>query len=356
VRVQQVLIDFTALFGQLNTAINDANTLKTPAAITVLRSKLVAIANAGYVFAFPQSAIGFAPEQLAVLVSQGKSLQQRFAGVIAQYNSQLAIVEDVNTKPPQQVSLLTEMLQLMLGADFVLMPRFSFADVADVAQAFANKKQIVDYATNTLQIPLLTDEWLHGVSQVRPKMQTFEMVRLLNDTYNITLIDLAPIQLPYKDKDAWLAVEFPKDTTIDHDTLSIVQYVPQGFNASKEQIGLLLDEWTESIPNKEEVTGISFNYNQPNSVPPQAILLAVTPVETGHWTWNDLTDSILETFSRAKERAIEPDHIDQMNIPSTLLPAILSEFSTSRTNLSLDFSLNIAAVLSSVMALELNKS
>jgi hypothetical protein len=356
VRVQQVLIDFTALFGQLNTAINDANTLKTPAAITVLRSKLVAIANAGYVFAFPQSAIGFAPEQLAVLVSQGKSLQQRFAGVIAQYNSQLAIVEDVNTKPPQQVSLLTEMLQLMLGADFVLMPRFSFADVADVAQAFANKKQIVDYATNTLQIPLLTDEWLHGVSQVRPKMQTFEMVRLLNDTYNITLIDLAPIQLPYKDKDAWLAVEFPKDTTIDHDTLSIVQYVPQGFNASKEQIGLLLDEWTESIPNKEEVTGISFNYNQPNSVPPQAILLAVTPVETGHWTWNDLTDSILETFSRAKERAIEPDHIDQMNIPSTLLPAILSEFSTSRTNLSLDFSLNIAAVLSSVMALDLNKS
>jgi hypothetical protein len=107
---------------------------------------------------------------------------------------------------------------------------------------------------------------------------------------------------------------------------------------------LLLDEWTETIPNKEEVSGITFNYNQPNSTPPQAILLAVTPQETGNWNWDDLTNTVLDTFERAKERAIEPDDIDQMMSLTTLLPATMAEFSTSIfTNISLDYSMNILA-------------
>ena len=43
--------------------------------------------------------------------------------------------------------------------------------------------------------------------------------------------------------------------------------------------GLLLDEWVEEIPGKEELTGISFQYNQPDSQPPQSLLLAISPTK-----------------------------------------------------------------------------
>ena len=44
-----------------------------------------------------------------------------------------------------------------------------------------------------------------------------------------------------------------------------------------KQGGLLIDDWTEVIPVKDETTGIAFNYNQPNAMPPQAFALAVPP-------------------------------------------------------------------------------
>ena len=119
---------------------------------------------------------------------------------------------------------------------------------------------------------------------------------------------------------------------------------------------LLIDEWIEIIPNKKEVTGITFNYNQPNSVPPQAILLTVTPEQTGNWKWGNLVASIQDTFARAKRRAIEPDHVDLMNGISTLLPATLTEFTTGENGISLDYSLIITAVLNEVAAIQFNKN
>jgi hypothetical protein len=177
------------------------------------------------------------------------------------------------------------------------------------------------------------------------------MARLINDSFNAAAIELAPIQLPYRKNDTWLAVEFKEGTTIDHDTLSIVQYNPQGFNAAQLQCGLLIDSWTEIIPNKKEVTGIGFNYNQPNTVPPQSLMLVVTPEITGHWKWDNLVAAVLDTFARAKRRAIEPDHTDMMNGISTLLPATLTEFSASKNGISLDYAFNIKVVAEKSMEL-----
>jgi hypothetical protein len=246
------------------------------------------------------------------------------------------------------------MIKTMLGDDFVIIPRFSFHDVSEISQVYATRDDLLKYSRDTLKIPLPVSEWLHGVSLVRNKMHTFELIRMLNDTFNSNLFRLDPMQIPYRSNSSWLAVEYPSDTTIDHDTISLISYNPQGFTPSKDQCGLLIDEWPEVIPNKDEVTGISFNYNQPNSVPPQALLLAVTPEETGNWKWDDLVETILDTFDRAKRRAVEPDLLDQQIGISTLLPALLSEFSTAKSSISLDYSLNIQYIAEQVAVLQLN--
>ena len=342
-RVQTVVDAFALLIGPLDGATGDATSLRTEAAVEGLRARLHALADAGFPFAFPQSARGFADAEIELLTTQAKSVSTRLKSMTDSRDALIAKA-DAATDPGEQASLLTQAARLMLGDDFALLPRFSFSNAGEVAQAFATRAQLLDYATNTLGIPLVVEEWLHGAANVRPKMHRFETIRLLNEAMNATTLDIEPLQIPYRDKDSWLGVDFKPGFSIDHDTISLVLHAPQGFNAAGAQTGLLLDQWIESIPNEEEVTGITFNFNNPNSVPPQTVLLAVTPQVTGHWTWDHLVDGILDTYARARLRAVEPDQIDALGLVTTFLPAVISEFSTSKTNISLDYALNIAFV------------
>jgi hypothetical protein len=72
------------------------------------------------------------------------------------------------------------------------------------------------------------------------------------------------------------------------------------------QAGLVIDDWTETAPADQETTGVAFNFNRPNAVAPQALLVAVAPVLRGHWTWDDLVGSVHEALDLAKLRAVEP--------------------------------------------------
>ena len=260
-------------------------------------------------------------------------------------------MNDPAAKPPQQISLLVGMARRFLGDDYVVLPRFVLPNAAAVAQSFSHRHELLAYATTTRDIPLPVEEWLHGVSLVRPTLHVFGAVRMYGDTFGVADVALAPIQLPYRANDSWLGTEFPESLEIVNDTIAMVQYLPQGFAAAGPLCGLLVDEWVETLPRREEVTGIAFNYNQPNSTPPAAILLAVTPQETGRWQWNHLAGTVLDTMERARLRAIEPDMIDTLAAIGTLLPATLGEFSTAKNSIKLDYSFNVTAVYEGVSAL-----
>lgn len=347
-RVAGIRTDFDALFADLDTAAAGAESLQTEVAVDALRQRLVAIADAGVPLAFPLSSFGFADAERESLLAQSKSLHDRYEVLKAAYDSKLTKVNAAGTKPTQKVTLLTEMARGFLGEDFVLLPLFSLIDVADVTQADTNRDQLLKYARETLLMPLPVDEWLQGVSHVRPNMRNFETVLTLSQTFNGDAPDCSPMQLPFRDNDTWLAVEFPKGTAIVHDTISMLQCLPHGFQPAAVQSGLLIDEWTETLPQRDEVTGITFNFDQPNSAPPSAILLAVTPEITGKWRWDNLAATVLDTMERAKLRAVEPDMIDSLKGFGTLLPSILSEFHTSPSGISLDYLLNVYVVAAMV--------
>ena len=340
-RVEGIRSDFDVLFANLDTAATNAENLQTEAAVDTLRLQLVAIADAGVPLAFPLSSFGFAEAERESLLAQSKSLHDRYEVLKAAYDSKLATVNLADTAPPQKVTLLTEMARGFLGEDFVLLPLFTLMDVADVTKADTNRDQLLKYARDTLLMPLPVDEWLHGVAHVRSNMRIFATVMMLSQTFNGDAPECSPIQLPFRDNDTWLAVEFPKGTAIVHDTISLLQCLPQGFQPAAVQSGLLIDEWTETMPQRDEVTGITFNFDQPNSAPPAAILLALTPELKGSWRWEDLVGTVLDTMERAKLRAVEPDMIDSLSGFGTLLPSILSEFHTSASGISLDYLLNV---------------
>ena len=89
----------------------------------------------------------------------------------------------------------------------------------------------------------------------------------------------------------------------------------------------MIDEWNEVIPNRIETTGIAIHYNQPNTEPPQCLLLAVSPNVNGRWEWDDLVETVTDTFDRAKRRAVEPDFL-RPTAYWQLLPAVLSSFTS----------------------------
>ena len=75
------------------------------------------------------------------------------------------------------------------------------------------------------------------------------------------------------------------------------------------------------IPSTQETTASSFNYDAPNSEPPQALLLAVSQRQTLNnlrWTWQELVGCVEQSLTLAKMRAVGPDEVRR-----TLLDAVL---------------------------------
>ena len=153
-----------------------------------------------------------------------------------------------------------------------------------------------------------------------------------------------PLQLPFVAGDRWLGLEFPPDLTLDSDRLLYTAHFAVPFDAGAPQCGLLLDEWTETIPTDAVDTGITFHYDRPNSEAPQTMLL-VTPSEfRGAWQWNDLVDALNETLDLAKRRVIEPAHLDASPY-APLLPATVAASQARQLTIAADLALNNAVAL-----------
>jgi hypothetical protein len=351
-RVVAIRSAFDGPFTSLAAARTQAGSLGTPVAVDALREAIKAIADAGFVQSFPVSAFGGLAPQLEMLVAQAESLEARYAALTPSDAADLAAVDAPATRPPQQTALLVGMARRFLGDDYVVLPRFVLSNATDVGHAFTHRAELLTYAMTTGGIPLPVEEWLHGAALVRPTLHVFASIRTYGETFGAPEAAFAPIQLPYRADDSWLGTEFPESLEIVSDTIAIVQYLPQGFAAAGPQCGLLVDEWVETLPQREEVTGIAFNYNQPNSAPPAAILLAVSPRATGRWQWDDLAATVLDTMERARLRAVEPDMIDTLTGIGTLLPSTLAEFSTGKSSIRLDYSFSVGSVYQAVSALD----
>jgi hypothetical protein len=350
-RVGARLAAVRALFPTLQGAVTTALASGDLADIDALRDALVAVANAGVSYALPRSSVGAGVEQLDALGRQADAVLARATALGTATDAQLAKA-DAATAAEQKVEILTDAMKAWMGADTVLLPRFALHDATAVGQAHATRDDLISYVRNTLGVPLPVDEWLHGAACVRPRVHDFEMMRAMADAMRVDPLTLSPIQLPFRAGDRWLGAEFPPDTQVVHNTVSMVQHLPQGFDpAAARHCGLLIDEWVESVPARDTVTGIAFNFNAPNSAPPQALLLAVTPAETGRWQWDDLVDCVLDTFRRAKLRAIEPDMLGDLPGIGTLLPAVVAEFGTSAGSVSLDYSFMVTAIREPVLAM-----
>jgi hypothetical protein len=324
-----------------------------------LREKLQAAANFGIADAFPPEADLNSDVARAALLARAHRIARRLRrsdppdGVLDRAG---AILSQATPEKSIEhtVTLLLAAGKILLGETFHWLPRFTCHNEIDLATAAANRAQLLRHAIDAepgTTAEEVVEEWLQGLARVRRPLHRWEIVRTLADALNDTRLELSPVQVPYRANDSWLAVELPKidpNNTdpddpekkfgISRDTLSIAAHGASAFQVGARQSGLLIDDWTEEIPTASETTGISFRFNQPNAMPPQTLLLAVTPEETGAWDWDDLVGILADTLRRAKRRAVEPEQLEKLGLAwNALAPALVSELSTLfKSDVSLD--------------------
>ena len=232
----------------------------------------------------------------------------------------------------------------LLGDDIKLIPQFTMNATAsaELVNAYAASADgaLTQYLIDEMEYDFPADDWLHGVARVREKMHAWEQAAALAGTLGGTEPDITPIQLPYQPGEGWLALEFDPTRPPDGERLLYTAHYPPGYvigyDPAAATCGVLVDEWTEVVPVRDETAGLSFHFDRPGSEPPQSWLL-VTPAQMqGHWTWSDLLGALHETLDLARLRAVESAHVDTQGY-ARFLPATTSAVTLYGVSIAANF-------------------
>ncbi|MFK8163974.1 MAG: hypothetical protein AB8H12_16125 [Lewinella sp.] len=230
--------------------------------------------------------------------------------------------------------------RFLLGEDYQVLPRFQLREDAfnELSNAYSVRDSLLDYQRNDIGEPFPVDTWLNGLARVRPFLGHWERLQLYSEDYpGAKELDCVPLQLPLLDNDSWLGLEFPATYELDEERLLYsAHYARTGGPASNLFCGLLIDEWTEVIPVREEDTGLAFNFDQPATEPAQAWLLALPSEFTGSWNWEDLLACLHEGLDLARLRAVEPKTFEDTAY-SHLLPTTVSTVTTRNVTTQLNY-------------------
>ncbi len=305
-----------------------------------LREALLAASLFGLPEAVPATAVEVSADARDALVTQAAAVVATLAAREGAADALLATAADAAQTADARSDAFAEAARAVFGSAFKLLPRFTPQNAAELGLAVASSKTLLADAP-----PLAVDEWLQGLTKVRPKLAAYDAARVLADAFEHESAGLTAVQLPHEANARWLALELAAGQEVAGDRLLLSMQLDDSYSGdSPAQSGLLLDEWVETIPNREETTGLAFHFDRPNSEPPQSLLLAVTPQLTGGWQWDDLVDTLHETLELAKKRAVEPDALARTSY-SQLLPALMTAVTRHVTTISLDFAMNISASL-----------
>lgn len=289
----------------------------------------------------------------AELLTRTKALAAEIAARLTGANAALAAY-DAAVTAPDRVQAGIDALKALLGPDVLVVPEYAppSALAASWRKARGDSDKLLQHLTRApVDRDFPIDDWLHGVARVREMPRLWEKVIMLSDALRDDggLLggdppggepQLTPIQLPYHQNDHWLGMEFAAGATIAEDKLLFTaHYADEPSNRpDAAHCGLLFDEWTEVVPADVETTGVAMQVDRPDSEPPQAMLLVSPPTRTGAWNNADLLAAVTETFALARQRAVEPAHLED-GAYAQLLPATLLSATTQPITISTDLAI-----------------
>jgi hypothetical protein len=225
---------------------------------------------------------------------------------------------------------LLERLQAVFGAGFKVLPKFGCAHPEALADALAQSAECQGGD------PLNVYTWFDRVERVREGAARLgAALRGAEALGSGATLALSVAQLPQRlEGEAWVGMTPAAGKAIEPGRLSLVVHAGSPLQPAQPMAGLLVDEWVEVVPNREESTALAFQYNPPDTCAPQALLLAVPPVAGRAWTHADLQRLLLDTFEMARLRAVDAEALGELG---HYLPALSFGINAEGAAVSTDF-------------------
>jgi len=298
--------------------------------------------------ALRDSALGFAGQ----LHAAAQAIRD---DVVARRDKAIALLAGSTSEAGQKAQeAVQRAVQAILGESFIALSEFTLDEPMreEWALAWPQRGKLLEHLkTSVSGADFPVDEWLQSVARVRETIHAFERASLLGEALEVAdELAFEPLQLPYRKGDPWLAMDIPEldangePFSLEGDKLLLATHFAAGAafdpaQADKTYCGLLLDEWTETVPTRTETSGLAFHFDRPDTEAPQSILLVTPPTFEGQWRWQTLVDTLHDTLDFARTRAVEPDPLDTSAL-ATLLPATVSPVTLFPITAALNFSLN----------------
>jgi hypothetical protein len=151
-------------------------------------------------------------------------------------------------------------------------------------------------------------DWLDDISHVRPdpaRLMEIDMYRTL--VGGAGAFTAGTSQHPRHSGDAWAATGAPEPATGGRSVVTSV-WLGGSDQPPSDVVGLVVDQWSEQIPNASVITGVAFHYDAPSQRPPQALVLGV-PQTTAPWTLEDAVRLVLDTIEWTQLRVVAPEDL-----------------------------------------------
>ncbi|MEO8280460.1 MAG: hypothetical protein ABI564_12265, partial [Ideonella sp.] len=265
--------------------------------------------------------------------------QARAAALLAEVTARRAAAPAAlaGDAPGEQVRKTLARMHAVLGKSHPILPLFTLGGLAaESAASLAVRDQLLNGDD------LAIVGWLPKLGAVR------ENTGLLNDVISATeamgvltqasdfklLQTSAQIDKPVK---RWGALPCDPDDDL-RGVVAVVAHAPAALatlNGDDAIAGLFVDEWSETIPAKQETTGLSFHFDAPGARAPQSMLLAVPhDLSVPNWTLDALLGVVDEALALARLRAVRPQDLQGLGL---LLPGLFLSNNFKRDVPSLDF-------------------
>ena len=226
--------------------------------------------------------------------------------------------------PDKEIQGLTKIGKLLFGGEFMVLPKFSAYRLTDFREAMENPPELIlgnEYPENDAEWQY--HKWLDQNALIHQGLGAWRELEILSQAIG-NLPQLPTItQYSSVPSPTWIGnarLESSESRFPNRTESNLLYQFPNSVLPQEEEMwsGLVLDEWTEKIPNAEEDLGIAYHYDGPNSEAPQTALLAVPPmvnIPEGQLNWTpDLIIKILsQTFDLAVLRSSDGEYTNPDN-------------------------------------------
>ncbi len=246
----------------------------------------------------------------------GDSLADRAAVVAETVRARLSAADELSDGT--ELERARGVVTLLLGADQPLLPVLVPADPQVLAAPLAARSDLLAGEVTAAV------SWLHRYALVRPALDPLAALLVHTEADGAPVADdLAVLQLPHRSPGRWAALPFGEAGPPPHGSVGLVLHAPDGIDPAAGGAGLLVDAWTETVPEATETTAVTFHYDSPGARAPQSLLLALHPdASATSWDFESLVATVHEAMDLARLRTLSSKELApfQTFLPATFLP------------------------------------